>query len=324
MTLCGFRWTGAALTVSFAVLALVPAGARADPELTVSMAMPTPTTVGQTLSASFELTNNSTTEDPSFTICDAGDAGSCAGSEGIILIPSCGQDQDDTCTSAGADPGVFSINQPGTGAEGSACADMTFLTPSVDETFGKVRFAPTGGLDITLSQPGDTCHVDFTFTVLKLPTIDARAQRGVQTAAIVNASARTYLDEMVFAGASSVLTVIPHPPPAAPWVTATEPDSPANDNAPEVMGTAPAGTTVSVYTNRNCTGSPVAQGTKSAFASPGLTAAVSDKLDDHVLRRGDGRDDGPHLRVLDELAHVRGRFDSAGDDDRFRSLGRDR
>jgi hypothetical protein len=62
--------------------------------------------------------------------------------------------------------------------------------------------------------------------------------------------------------------------PAAPQITDTDPDPPANDNNPELKGSAEAGSTVKLYTSSDCTGSPAAQGTASAFASPGLAVLV--------------------------------------------------
>ena len=62
----------------------------------------------------------------------------------------------------------------------------------------------------------------------------------------------------------------------APTVTDTDPDSPADDNNPEIKGSAIAGSTVKLYTNPNCTGVPVATGTAANFASPGFTVSVPD------------------------------------------------
>ena len=50
-------------------------------------------------------------------------------------------------------------------------------------------------------------------------------------------------------------------PPGAPQLTDTDPDSPANDNNPEVKGTAAAGSTVKVYSTADCSGAPLATGT---------------------------------------------------------------
>jgi hypothetical protein len=65
-------------------------------------------------------------------------------------------------------------------------------------------------------------------------------------------------------------------PPAAPTGLSTTPASPSQDNAPKVVGTATAGTTVSVYANSACTGTPVATGSAADFADPGLGITVVD------------------------------------------------
>lgn len=65
-------------------------------------------------------------------------------------------------------------------------------------------------------------------------------------------------------------------PPAKPSVTSTSPASPANNNAPKVIGSAEAGSTVRLYTNNTCTSAVAATGTAAAFASPGLSVSVSD------------------------------------------------
>ncbi len=46
--------------------------------------------------------------------------------------------------------------------------------------------------------------------------------------------------------------------PSAPVLTATSPASPANNNSPKIAGSAPAGTTVRLYANADCSGAPVA------------------------------------------------------------------
>jgi polysaccharide biosynthesis protein PslG len=65
--------------------------------------------------------------------------------------------------------------------------------------------------------------------------------------------------------------------PPAPRITDTDPNSPANDNTPEVKGSATAGTTVKLYKTAGCTnGTAVAAGSAAKFASPGITASVPD------------------------------------------------
>ena len=75
-------------------------------------------------------------------------------------------------------------------------------------------------------------------------------------------AARTYIEDSIA--------------PPAPRITDTDPDSPANDNDPEVKGTAQAGSKVYLYKEFNCTGVRLALGTAAQFASPGLTVSVAD------------------------------------------------
>ncbi len=64
--------------------------------------------------------------------------------------------------------------------------------------------------------------------------------------------------------------------PTLPAALASNPAGPANNNSPAIAGTAEAGSTVKVYTTSDCSGAPAATGTAAAFASPGITASVSD------------------------------------------------
>jgi hypothetical protein len=64
--------------------------------------------------------------------------------------------------------------------------------------------------------------------------------------------------------------------PDRPQITATDPSSPANQNAPKLKGIAEAGSRVRIYKTADCTGSPVTQGSAAKFASPGLVASVPD------------------------------------------------
>jgi N-acetylglucosamine-6-sulfatase len=65
-------------------------------------------------------------------------------------------------------------------------------------------------------------------------------------------------------------------PPGSPTITDTDPDSPANDNSPDVKGQAEAGSTVRLYQSNDCSGAVEAQDSASTFDSPGLTATVAD------------------------------------------------
>jgi hypothetical protein len=62
------------------------------------------------------------------------------------------------------------------------------------------------------------------------------------------------------------------PPPTFSW---TAPVSPSSKTALKVAGSAAKETTVKIYANATCTGSPLATGTAAAFASPGLATSVT-------------------------------------------------
>ena len=64
--------------------------------------------------------------------------------------------------------------------------------------------------------------------------------------------------------------------PAVPTVTATDPPSGANNNAPKVIGTATASSTVNIYRDPSCAGPIAGSGTGTDFASTGIPAAVPD------------------------------------------------
>lgn len=67
----------------------------------------------------------------------------------------------------------------------------------------------------------------------------------------------------------------PSLPPAAPTL-AIDPASPADQNAPRISGTAPAGTTVRLYRGTECFGAPIASGTSADFEGAGFTVVVAD------------------------------------------------
>ena len=63
--------------------------------------------------------------------------------------------------------------------------------------------------------------------------------------------------------------------PPTPQLTTTDPPSPANDNTPQIVGTAPVDTTVKLYTTADCSGSPVATGSAIQLEA-GIVASVAD------------------------------------------------
>ena len=63
--------------------------------------------------------------------------------------------------------------------------------------------------------------------------------------------------------------------PDAPSLTDLVPASPANDNSPKIVGSAPSGTTVRLYAGANCSG-PSLQAVPASSLATGLTVSVAD------------------------------------------------
>ena len=60
-----------------------------------------------------------------------------------------------------------------------------------------------------------------------------------------------------------------------PILTSTTPPSPADDNTPQIRGTAPANSKVDLYKTADCSGSPAATGTAAELANPGIEVNVT-------------------------------------------------
>jgi hypothetical protein len=266
---------GAALgLLTVALLALAPAAAHATADFTVTPFLPATVSIGSNgVSGYIDLANKNTGADVSSRVCNHGDGGSCAGSEGITLVPSCGAlNISAVCMAMKDDPDVFAFHPTATGASSSACPGRPFTVTALNDVHGTVRFTPTDGGSVVLATPNSTCRISFTFDVLKRPVYDGSAAAGRQTLPYADAAAVSDQNTPVpshRAGSPVTVTLAP------PNVLDTDPDSPANDTAPEVKGTVPAGTVnVAVYTNAACSGPVAAQGL-ALFTSSGLTVTVT-------------------------------------------------
>jgi len=111
-------------------------------------------------------------------------------------------------------------------------------------------------------------YVDPTHVTLDLDTTGAAD--GPQAVTITNPDGQSATGQNILVTGSDVT------PPDPPILTATVPTSPANDNNPEILGSAEPASTVRLYTNPACAGAPVSTGGAAAFLAPGLTASVPD------------------------------------------------
>ena len=185
------RRAAALIAVLAGALAMSAPLAHADGGVggSATPSFPSVVTVGQkNVAAHVTLTNQNSGSYASLpnTVCNAGDGAPCpGGTKGITLTPSCGALGDDSSCAA-PDNGVLSISNSGTGA--GACAGTNFAINAVPgSTTGQLRFVPQGPSNVTLAANGASCEIDFTFDVLKLPTIDQDSLNvGVQTAQITD------------------------------------------------------------------------------------------------------------------------------------------
>ena len=188
----------ALVAVSVSVLLTWSGSADAGYGAAAAPTFPAVVTVGDTgQPASIQLSNNNSAPNAGDinTVCNFGDAFPCPlGDPGITLIPACGQLGDfSTCVPTGADPGVLQISPTAVGAAGTACAAMVFDVTPIDPAFnifGRVRFTPQAGGHVFLTGVTGAlsmCQINFTFDVLKAPTIDQDAAApGVQTVQVVD------------------------------------------------------------------------------------------------------------------------------------------
>jgi hypothetical protein len=65
-------------------------------------------------------------------------------------------------------------------------------------------------------------------------------------------------------------------PPTAPQLLSTDPASPDSSGSPRIRGAAETGSTVRVYANADCAGTPVVTGSAADLGSPGLAVAVAE------------------------------------------------
>jgi subtilisin family serine protease len=69
---------------------------------------------------------------------------------------------------------------------------------------------------------------------------------------------------------------VDHTAPLKPSLTGTTPESGDNENHPRIIGTAEAGSTVTVFKSLECAGSPIATGTATQLAGAGIEITVPD------------------------------------------------
>jgi hypothetical protein len=161
-----------------------------------------------------------------------------------------------------ADPPTFTAVSPASPANdndpkviGTAETDSTVNLFTTDDCTGTVA---ASGPESAFGADGIAVHVedDSTTTFHGTVTDEAGNVSACSTESI------TYVEDSTA--------------PEAPNLAATNPIGPANDNQPELVGSAEVGSTVTVFLTPDCSGTPLASGTESDFALSGLTVPVAD------------------------------------------------
>jgi hypothetical protein len=118
---------------------------------------------------------------------------------------------------------------------------------------------------------------------LQYADLSAFANGGSHTVSFNYANGAEGLNNMVVDDvhlSSAAVTVT-----GAPTLTATTPASPAVSTTPAVTGTAPAGTTVTLYSNSTCTSAALGSGSAAALAGPGIVATVPSGVTTTIFAR---------------------------------------
>ena len=222
----------------------------------------------------------------------------------IRFWPSCG----DTDLPCGApDTGVFSLNPVAVGT-GGACEGAPFAISPPDET-GMVTFTPPGNIVLSTLGTNDSCTVQFSFDVLRVPSRDVGAAAGTQTASsvqvlgeiqgVVNARAIGQgFDFVTVNGVQPVISTLASGPvevgdPVTDTATLSNGFAPTGTMTFRLFGPDDAGCTTAVFTSdRPVSGngsytsepfSPTAAGTYrwvASYAGDAFNAAVSGSCGD--------------------------------------------
>ena len=151
------------------------------------------------------------------------------------------------------------------GAQGSGFHDVlgyhVYRSATVDGPYARVT---TGLLSPSAWVDRDVVNGRrYWYAVTAVDTSEQEGERSAAACAIPRRAGETY-------GPCDDLT-----PPEPPVLRATVPASPANQNVPNVRGSAEAGSTVRLYTSADCTGAVAATGSAAVLADPGLAVAVA-------------------------------------------------
>lgn len=199
-------------------------------------------------------------------------------------------------------PGLLRTNGTGTILDGDPSGGLTVSAGDVTVVEGDtgggvsgtiaqfpVTLNATSGSDVTVQYStgalNATPGVDFTAIPLRTLKFKAGTYKKYVTVKVTRDSTPE-VDEFIWfvlsapsAGLSLVHGIgtgafVDDDPPDAPMITGTSPASPSASATPSVIGTAETGTTVRLYLNGSCAGSPAATGSAATLAGSGIGVTV--------------------------------------------------
>ncbi len=178
------------------VLAVAPGSAHAGAGASAIPSIMSPLVVGDTGSAQIVIENRNENlpgepfdfETATNIVCNEINppGTNCAPTtEGITYTPACGATgMFSVCSQP--DPDVLSLLPSATGIDGT-CTGMLFDVTAMGDALGRYLFTPQALGQVSLPGRGARCVIEFQYTVVKLPTVDADANlAGVQTIAITD------------------------------------------------------------------------------------------------------------------------------------------
>jgi hypothetical protein len=155
-------------------------------------------------------------------------------------------------------------------ASAAAAVDFTATDPDSPANVNNPKVQGTADDDVVL-------YSDSACTNQLASGTEAELEGAGITINVADDSTTTiYGDDGSGCSTDSITYVEDSTAPAAPTVSSTDPASPANNNDPKVKGSAEAGTTVSLYTASDCSGTALATGTDSEFSGAGIAINVPD------------------------------------------------
>ncbi len=184
------------VAVAGSLIGLAPGTASAGSGASTVPFITSPLTVGQTGTFDMRLRNDNENAGEPFdfeaatnTVCNqVPQAGTNCSAliEGITFTPSCGVTGAFSVCSQ-PDPNVFQLGTTATVVSGACNNALIFDVSPLNDADGRYLFTPQGGQSVLLPGADAECRIRFSYTVVKLPTIDADSTiAGVQTIAIAD------------------------------------------------------------------------------------------------------------------------------------------